>query len=185
MKSSRALALALLCASCRPAPQSPQPPVVAGVKLVGYDGADGGYSCLAPGDWKALENGAKGPGVTMFGTADGPLRGKVTLAISRYPDGVDRIATPQDYWNSLKLTNDNPGPLEARLVDGRTIYVTHYDSPQHPPHGWKILYMNRVDVALIPAANGFYAVDHRAPADAYRETLPIFDAVVASFKPKS
>jgi hypothetical protein len=181
MKNLRALALVLLCAGCRPASS---PSVVAGVALTAYDGADGSYSCLAPGDWKALEDRAKGAGVMMFGTTDGPLRGKVTLGISRYPDGVDRIQTPQDYWRSLKLTRDNPAPLEAREIGGRTIYLTHYESPQHPAQGWKVEYMNRVDVALIPSTSGFFAVDHRAPADAYEQTLPIFDAVVASFKPK-
>jgi len=191
MKTIRLAAVVLLSAACRggSAPttasdSSAAPaPIVAGEKMTDFDGADGSFSCRAPADWKGLEEKGAGLLVTMFGTSQGPMRGKVMMGISRYPDQV-RIKTPQDYWTSLRLAQKDPVPLEPRKIGDRTVYFTHYDSPQHPPHGWKVLYMNRIDVALIPAATGFFAVDHSAPKDSYRQTLPIFDAVVASFKPK-
>jgi hypothetical protein len=184
------LVVLLIAAACRPAPQnesssaSTPPPVVAGEKMTDYDSADGRYFCRAPAAWKALEDKDSRAGILMFGTASGPLRGKVSISILRYPDEV-RIKTPQDYWSSLRLANKNPVPLESRRVGERTVFFTHYDYPQYPPHGWKVLYMNRVDVALIPSTTGFFAVDLSAPKDSYRQTLPIFDAVVDSFKPKS
>jgi hypothetical protein len=191
MKSLRLAALVLLCAACRdgskPAPDADSgsaAPVVAGEKMIDFDGPDGTYSCRAPAQWKALEDKGSGLLITLFGTSQGPLRGKVMMGISRYPDAV-HIKTPQDYWASLRLTHKNPSPLEPRQLGGRTVYFTHYDYPHYPPHGWKVLYMNRIDAALIPATTGFFAVEQSAPKDSYREVLPIFDAVVASFKPKS
>ena len=186
------LAVLLLSAACRQdrpraaAPDAAAPAaVIAGENMIDFDGADGSYSCRAPAQWEALEQKSGAPDVMLFGTAAGPLRGKVTIAIDRYPDGVDRIKTPQDFYASMKLLRENPSPLEEKTINGRTVYLVHYDEPQHPPHGWKVLYMNRVDAALIPSATGFFAVEHSAPKDSYRQTLPIFDEVVASFKPKS
>ncbi len=44
------------------------------------------------------------------------------------------------------------------------------DSARAPGNAWK---------------NGFFSISHTAPADAYQRTLPIFEAVVKSFQPKS
>jgi hypothetical protein len=190
MKTLRLFALVVLCAACRNPPPpagaeaSSAPAVVAGEKMTDLDGADGSFSCRAPANWKAIEEKGSGLLITLYGTSEGPLRGKVMMGILRYPDKV-RIETREDYWASLRLAQKDPVPLEARRIGDRTVYFTHYDEPQHPPHGWKVLYMNRIDIALIPATTGFFAVEQSAPKASYRETAPIFEAVVASFKPKS
>ncbi len=38
--------------------------------------------------------------------------------------------------------------------------------------------MLRYDYALIPVKGGFFAIEHRAPLNAYKVTLPVFEAVV-------
>jgi len=181
-----ALAALVALAACRKpaAPPAASGDAVSGERMIDFDGADGSFRCRAPAEWKAQEDAHGGPLVMFFGPTSGPLRAKVSIAVTRYPDGVDRIKTPQDFWDAQKLLDRKPSPLETRQVDGRTVYALHYESPQRPPHGWTVLYMNRADVALIPTATGFFAVTHVAPSDAYRRTLPVFDDVVRSFKPK-
>ena len=44
--------------------------------------------------------------------------------------------------------------------------------------------MNREDTVIIPHQDGFFTISHTAPADTYRKTLPVFEAVVESFQPK-
>ena len=44
--------------------------------------------------------------------------------------------------------------------------------------------MLRSDHAIIPIQGGFFAIEHRAPLNAYERTLPVFEAVVRSFNPK-
>ena len=190
----RRLALAVLAAlaapACRKAPAAAPdgPPVVAvvgGEELIDFDGADGSFRCRAPARWKALEFKDGAPAVMMIGPMSGPGRGKSTISVSRY-DGVSgTVRTPREYWEAMRLAGEKPSPLETRTVAGRTAYALHLERPQYPPHGWKVLYMNREDVVLIPAGKGFFALSHKAPIDAYQATLAVFEAVVASFTPKA
>jgi hypothetical protein len=183
-------ALLVLAAACRksePAKEEglPTKAVVAGERLIDFDEQHGAFACQAPAAWKAVEDDySGGPLVMFFGPAGGPRRAKVSISVSRYPDRVDKIKTPQDFVAALKLTDQNPGPLETRVVGGRTVYAVHYDDPQVDPRSHKTLGMNREDTVLIPQGEGFFAVSHTAPADDYRRTLPIFEAVVSSFEPK-
>jgi hypothetical protein len=185
------LLLALLAAAgCRKAAPpvaenlAPTRAVVAGVPLIDYDAATGEFSCRAPGEWRALEDKDMGPRVMFFGPGDSKYPRSVQISILRYPDGGS-IKTPQDYWDSLKIAGRGPSALETRELNGRTVYAVHYDVDQRPLHGEKILYTKREDVVLIPGKTGFFAVTHAAPAETYKRTLPVFDAVVASFQPKS
>jgi hypothetical protein len=186
-----ALALAvLLGAGCRKAPPPaadaaavPTRAVVAGVGLIDYDAATGEFSCRAPGKWRALEDDKLGPRVMFFGPGTEKYPRSVSISVLRYPDG-ERIKTPQDFYDSLKLSDQNPSPLESRSANGRTEYSLHYDMAQRPLHGYKTLYMKREDVVMIPAKDGFFAIVHSAPAETYAATLPVFDALVASFQPK-
>lgn len=182
--------LVLTAAACREKapPQEaaiPTKAVVAGERLIDFRGRTGAFACLAPADWKTLEeNAAGGPLAMFFGPSSGPGRGKASISISRYPDGVDRVKTPKDFWQAMKLAGQNPSPLESIQVGGRKAFAVHVETPQHPPEGWKVLYMNREDTVMIPFDDGFFEITHRAPSDSYRLTLPIFEAVVASFQPK-
>jgi len=191
MKRLLLAALAALSVSCRKAEPAkeelvPTKAVVAGERLIDFDEQSGAFSCRAPAEWKAVEdNYSGGPLVMFFGPMSGPLRAKVSISVGRYPDGSGQIKTPQDYVDSLKLTDQNPSALETRVIDGRTVYAVHYDEPQIDPRSRKTLYMNREDTVMIPRKDGFFSISHTAPADAYQRTLPIFEAVVKSFQPKS
>jgi hypothetical protein len=180
----------LLAAACRkgsaPAETSSVPTraVVAGVPLIDYDAATGEFSCRAPGEWQALEDKSIGPRVMFFGPGSAKYPRSVAISVLRYPDGGS-IKTPQEFWDSLKISDQNPSPLQTREVNGRTAFTLHYDQAQRPLHGYKVLYMKREDVVMIPVKDGFYAIAHSAPAETYEATLPVFEAVVASFQPKS
>ena len=120
----------------------------------------------------------------FFGPGDGKHPGSVAISILRYPDG-GRIKTPKAYWDALTLSGQNPSPLAARAIDGRTAYELHYEPAQRPLHGGTVLNVKREDVIMIPVPGGFFAISHSAPAETYAATLPVFEAVVASFRPKS
>ena len=181
----------LLAAACRKggSPKTgeaavPTRAVVAGVPLIDYDAATGEFSCRAPGEWQALEDKSIGPRVMFFGPGSAKYPRSVAISVLRYPDG-GQIKTPQEFWDSLKLSDQNPSPLQTREVNGRTAFTLHYDLAQRPLHGYKVLYMKREDVVMIPVKDGFFAIAHSAPAETYEATLPVFEAVVASFQPKS
>lgn len=184
----RRLAVALaaaLAAGCRKgpppreAPSVPARAVVAGVPLVDYEAPTGEFACRAPADWRALEDESMGPRVMFFGPG-----GSVAISILRYPDG-GRIKTPEEYAGSLKLSGRDPGPLETRAAGGRTEYRLHYESARRPPRGRKAPRAKREDVALVPVRGGFFAITHSAPVETYAATMPVFEAVVASFRPKT
>ncbi|MFI5363239.1 MAG: hypothetical protein ACHQ49_14830 [Elusimicrobiota bacterium] len=183
-----AVLLASACRKASPPRQKaeiiPTRAVVAGVPLVDYDAATGEFSCRAPGEWRALEDKSLGPRVMFFGPGSAKYPNSVAISVLRYPDG-GRIKTPREYWDSLRLSGQNPSPLETRAAGGRTEYSLHYELPQRPLHGSKTLYLKREDVVMIPVKDGFFAISHSAPAETYELTMPVFEAVVASFTPKS
>ena len=74
--------------------------------------------------------------------------------------------------------------LEKLTFAGREVSAFHSEAPQHPPNGWNVLYIKRVDTVMIPFKDGFFEMTHSAPAASYKETLPVFEAMVESFQPK-
>ena len=190
MKKAALILAVAVAAGCRKAAPSsdsasvPTRAVVAGVELIDYDAATREFSCRAPGHWKALEDDKLGPRVMFFGPGSAKYPRSVSISVMRYPNG-ERIKTPQQFHDALELSGQNPSPLETRSAGGRTEYALHYDVAQRPLHGYKTLYMKRDDVVMIPFKDGFFALEHSAPAETYAETLPVFEAVVASFQPKS
>lgn len=163
---------------------TPTKAVVAGQKLIDFDEQSGAFSCLAPADWKAMEDAAAiGPMLMFFGPMEGPQRGKTSIGIIRYPDAADPFKTPQELWSNI-ISGPKPSPLEKRLFGTQEAYVFHVESPHRAPQTRTTLYMNREDTAMIPFKDGFFEITHSAPADSYKETLPVFEAMVASFQPK-
>jgi len=174
----------LLAAACRKpqAPPESAAPAAAGERLIDFGEKNGAFACRAPAEWKAVEDDASGGPLVMFlGPTSGPRRGTASIGVSRYPTAGGRVKTPTEYVEMLKLTGAEPSALEAR-PDGT--YALHYDSPQRAPRGRKVLYVNREDAVLVPAKDGFFLLSHTAPADGYQETMPVFQAVVDSFRPK-
>ncbi|OGS41701.1 MAG: hypothetical protein A2506_04645 [Elusimicrobia bacterium RIFOXYD12_FULL_66_9] len=164
---------------------TPVKTVVAGQKLIDFDEQTGAFSCLAPADWKAMEDAAHiGPMLMFFGPMEGPLRGKTSIGISHYPDAADPFKTPQDLWDSAKIMDQKPSPLEKRMFGTQETYVFHRESPHRAPESRKTLYMDREDTAMISFKDGFFEITHSAPADSYKDTLPVFEALVESFQPK-
>ncbi len=120
----------------------------------------------------------------FFGPGSAKYPRSVAISVLRYPDG-GQIKTPKELWDSLKLSGQEPSPLETREIGGRTAYALHYAVAQRPMHGYKVMYMKREDVVMIPIKDGFFAISHSAPVETYEATLPVFEAVVASFLPKT
>ncbi|MFI5346343.1 MAG: hypothetical protein ACHQ51_08210 [Elusimicrobiota bacterium] len=192
MKRTLLAALVVLAAACRKAPEAvkeeavPTKAIVAGERLIDFDEKGGSFACRAPAEWKAVEDDySGGPLVMFFGPMNGPRRGTASIGVSRYPAVADKIKTPEEFLAMLKLTDRKPSELTSRSVDGRTVYEVHYETPQRAKQGHKVLYMNRADAVMIPGKDGFYLISHTAPADTYQETLPVFQALVDSFRPKS
>jgi hypothetical protein len=188
MKPILLAALVALAAGCRKAETAKEAApgqTVAGVRLIDYDEQHGAFSCQAPADWKAVEDDYSGGPLVMFmGPVSGPRRGTAAISVSRYPSTGDKIKTPQEYVEMLKLTEHRPSELETRVVDGRTVYAVHFEDERRDPRTRKVLYMDRQDAVLIPRDGGFYELAHTAPADSYQATLPVFEALVKSFRPK-
>jgi hypothetical protein len=188
MKNLLLAALLALTAACRRAAPAPEKEpaartTAAGARLIAFDERGGAFKCLAPADWKAVEDrGTGGPLAMFFGPAGGARR--ASISVLRYPNGVDAVKTPQDLLDALKLTDRKALDVKTLAAGGRAVTTFHLETPQYPPHGRKVLYMNREDVVLIPTKDGFFELSHVAPADSYKETLPIFDAVVESFQPR-
>ena len=180
--------LILVAGGCRKEEEAkaglvPTKAVVAGQNLIGFDEKTGAFSCLAPADWKAMEDVEVGPMVMFFGPMDGPRRGKTSIGITRYPGTADPFKTPQELWDAL-ISGPRPSPLEKRIFGTQEAYVFHLESPHRAPGSRITLYMDREDSAMIPFKDGFFELTHSAPADSYKDTLPVFEAMVASFQPK-
>jgi hypothetical protein len=150
----------------------------AGFALTDFDQKLGEYTCRAPADWWVLEDPVDGQDVMFFGPP------RVSISIGRYDGRTGPVKTPRDYYEAAERSGAKVGPLAKDVVDGRTIYRLSEVAPVRYPNSPKVLYVRRADVALIPAKTGFYAVEHRAPADSYRATLPVFEAIVDSLKPR-
>ena len=182
MKGLFSLALILFIASCRKAP-APSPAAnapAAGAKppLIAYVEPSGNYRCNVPPDWRMLEDEASGEDVMFFGP------GRVSIAIGKYPDASGRIQTPQDYWSSTKLSVDSLPPLEKIELNGAPAFKVSFEAPVLAPNGKAVLYVRRQTAVLIPDRRGFFALEHRAPRETAQETMPVFEAMAASFLPE-
>lgn len=190
MKRLLFAALFLVPAGCRREQTAntelvPVKAVVSGQKLITYEEKTGAFSCFAPADWKMLEDGGSaGSFIQVFGPMEGPGRAKTSISVNRYPNAVDKISAPQDLWSRFKLAGKKMSALEKTTFAGREFPAFHHEAPQNPPNGWEVLYMKRIDTVMIPFKDGFYEITHSAPAASYKDTFPVFEAMVASFQPK-
>jgi hypothetical protein len=180
-------ALAAGLTACKPAaPEkvdlTPTMEVVAGVEMIDYDDEKGAYTCRAPRLWGIHEDN----GATFVGPRDPKTTGSSYITIVRYPGESKRWSDPQKYAESFwQVDPHNKQPaLEKRKIGDATVIFLHQERPFYKLHSSKSEYMLRYDYAIIPIQGGFFVIEHRAPLNAYETTLPIFDAVVRSFKPK-
>ena len=166
MRGIRLTIAVLLAAACG----KPAGGGAAGWTLADYAAPAGAYRCRAPERWKVKEEAG---GDAMFFGPD-----RVSIGVGRYA-GDGRVKTPQDYARSLR----GASPLEKTAIGGKTVYRLHRTVAVRAHNSEKVLYEKREDAALIPAGKGFFAIEHRAPAGSYQATLPVFEAMVASFQP--
>jgi hypothetical protein len=165
---------------------TPAKETAAGVNLIDYDSPKGAFTCRAPADWKGRE---VVDGLTDTITFVGPwsAKGMANISILQYPHAkndqwkdADKYA--QSFW--VLSSDGKQPPLEKKTIGDKTVTLLHFERPFRRVHSKKIEYMLREDVALIPVKGGFFEISHSAPVHMYQETLPIFEAVVRSFKPK-
>lgn len=183
------VALLLLSASCKKketaADELPVKSVVNGMDMLEYQEPSGAFQADAPATWKLREENDLGPAVTFIGPGTPARPFSADIHISRYPNPVDKSGDPKRYYDgytlieSLKLAL----PYAKRMLGGREVESYAFERPFRKLHSRKIEHYQREDYAIFRTTDGFFLITHSAPVEDYKATFPIFEAVVASFKP--
>ena len=188
MKIRLALLAALLALSAckRAAPTAadsfPVKETAAGVPMIDFDSPEAGFSCRAPRDWGVRPEkylaASKGAAFTGPG-------GNITIL--KYPESEPGRTDAKSYAETFWLVDPKGKQPEIteETVAGAKILRFHLERAAMIPHSKTMLPPERYDYALVPVKGGFFEIQHRAPAGEYQKTLPVFEAVVRSFKPKS
>lgn len=162
--------------------------VVAGYQLIDYQSASGTFQCRIPQDWGASERGESyGVDVVRFyGPRVADKTAPVSIGVMRFPIGNEgnkgAAAYAESFWEFTK--DRNPPPQTILEAHGKKIIMFSIEMPFRLLHAKKPEYMERWDIALVPVKDGFFRIEHKAPKDSYEKTLPVFEALVRSFKPK-
>lgn len=187
MKPALALAVLVALSACkREAPEGPAAvptaEVVAGVAMIDFTSDEAKFTCRVPGEWGVRESKHLEPskGLSLWD-------GKTThISILKFPDAEPRYKDARQYAESFAMIapdGKQPEITEEKIGD-RTVLRFHYERMPYPKRTRDGDRPNRLDFALIPVPGGFYEIQHAASADGYLRTLPVFEAVVRSFKPK-
>jgi len=175
------LALAA-CKKSEPPGPAPTLETVAGEGLIDYDPPKGAFTCRAPGEWKAREESNGTDTVTFIGPG---AQGAAHIRILQYPhDKNDPWSDADKYASSFwEIDPKNKQPaLEKTKIGDNSVIRFHQERPAYKLHSKKVDRVERHDYALIPVKGGFFEIWHTAPADSYQKTLPVFEAVVRSFR---
>lgn len=159
--------------------------IVAGLEMIDYREPSGAFEIQGPGVWQVREDDRLGPSVMLLGPGTTKFPRSVSISVSRYPNTVDKSPDPKSYYSMLDLISENRNisPYTERAFGNRKVFHYSLESPFRRLHERRIAYHVREDVAIIPFEGGFFQISHHAPLDIYKDTLPVFEAVVASFKP--
>lgn len=187
MKPALALAVLVAFAACKRAPEEgpvvvPTQEVVAGVEMVDFTSDEAKFTARLPGEWGVREAKYFDPakGMSMWD-------GKTThITISKYPEMNPTYKDARAYADSTALVTPNhkqPEVTEEKMGDHMVLRF-HYERMPYPKRTRNSDRPNRLDFALIPVKGGFFEIEHSASIDTYQKTLPVFEAVVRSFKPK-
>ena len=187
MKNRTALLIALLALTAckRPAQTAIDPlPVkkaIGDVPMIDFDSPEAHFSCLAPRNWgirsqKYLE-ARKG---SVFTGEDG------RIMVYKYPDFEPQYTDAQTYAETFWqiAPNGKQPEIAKEKIGGTTVIRFHLERSSLIPHSKTLMPPTRYDYALFPIKGGFFEIQHAAPAATYQKTLPVFEAVVRSFKPK-
>jgi hypothetical protein len=178
--------------ACKRAPKEaadalPVKEVVAGVPMIDFEAKEAKFSCRAPRNWGMREKFVENSKEAVFVGESVKGSGLVYISIRRYPESEPQYDDARKYAESfwqIDPTNKQPEVTTEKIGDA-TVIRFHQERPYYRPHSHKLEYMNRYDYALFPIKGGFFEIEQRAPASDYAATLPVFEAVVRSFKPKS
>lgn len=185
MKLALALAVVAAFSACkRSAPETadsvPIKEVVAGVPMIDFEATETKFSARVPADW-GVEQKHLDPkkGVSL----SGPKR--TYILIYKYPE-MDSYSDARKYAETFwQLDPNGKQPdITTEKIGDNTVIRFHQERASLKPHSKTLDKPVRRDYALIPIKGGFFQIMHEAPADGYEPTLPVFEAVVRSFKPK-
>jgi len=187
MKLALALAVLGVFSACKRPPQEasdsvPVKEVVAGVPMIDFQAPEAKFSARLPADWGARSEKqlSREKGVVLSPEGVKGLR----ITIFKYPE-MDPYTDARKYAETMwQLSLDNKQPqITEENIDGTTVLRFHYERMPYPKRTRNDDRPDRLDFALFPVKGGFYQIQHQAPLDSYEKTLPVFEAVVRSFKP--
>ncbi len=160
----------------------PTKEVVAGVAMIDFTSAEAKFTARVPGEWGALPGKHLDP--TKGLSLSGPAATHIT--IFKYPEINARYKDARSYAESFSLiTPDGKQPaITEEKIGEHFVLRLHYERMPYPKRTRNSDRPNRLDFALIPVQGGFYEIGHSASIDTYEKTLPVFETVVRSFKPK-
>lgn len=178
--------------ACKQHPGSNDPfavkEIVAGYQLIDYQPVKGTFQCRIPQDWGASERTERYgiDTVNFYGPNTAENKAPVSIGVMKFPIGAEgnkgAAAYAESFW---EFTRDAKPPTQSIIeAHGRKVILFSIEMPFRVPHAYKPAYMERWDIALVPTKDGFFRIQHKAPTDSYTKTLPVFEAVVRSFKPK-
>ncbi len=186
MKLALALAVVAALSACKRAPEEtpivvPTAEVVSGVPMIDFTSDEAKFSCRVPGEWGVMPGKHLDPSKGL--SVSGP--GATHINVFKYPEIDSHYTDARRYAESIALiTPDGKQPeITEEKIGERTVLRFHYERMPYPKRTKNDDRPNRLDFALIPVTGGFYELKHTAPADSFRKTLPVFEAVVRSFKP--
>jgi hypothetical protein len=188
MKPALALVVLVALSACKRSSQAgavpvPTQEVVAGVELIDFVSDEAKFSCRVPGEWGVESEKfiARSKGLMLSGPQ------ATHISISKYPDLDPQYSDARAYAESIGMIvpgGKQPEITHDKLGD-REIFRFHYERMPYPKRTRNSDRPERLDVALITVKGGFYEIQHSASVDTYQKTLPVFEAVVRSFQPKS
>ncbi len=188
MKPVLLLVAALLTLSaCKKAEEKVVDPVptqgtVGDTAMIDFESPKAAFSCRAPRDWGLREerylDSSKG---ASFLGRDG------SITILKYPESEPQYTDARKYAETFwEIDANNKQPeLTTEKIGDVTVIRFHQERAGQVPHSKKMTPPYRYDYALFPVKGGFFEIQHRAPASSYKNSLPVFEAVVQSFKPKT
>lgn len=177
------------CKKSSPENLTPTKEIAAGFEMIDYDSPKGSFVARAPADWGAREEARDGDNVSFVSRPLPACNGRLAfIHFVRYPESAsDKTTDAQKYAETFWEVDPNSKQpaIEHRKMGDNDVILLHQEQPFRKIHSKKIEYMTRQDHAFIQVKGGFFQIWHSAPADCYQATLPVFEAVVRSFKPKS
>lgn len=186
MKPALALAVLVALSACKRSSQDgavtvPAQEVVAGVEMIDFISDEAKFFCRVPGEWGVESEKfiARSKGLVLSGPQ------ATHISISKYPDLDPQYKDARAYAETFWMLSQKGQPeITQEKTGDQTILRFHYERMPYPKRTRNGDRPERLDLALIPVHGGFYEIQHSAPVDTYQKTLPVFESVVRSFKPK-